>query len=209
MRNRQASFFTNPTASLEIDQALVSKFGEIQREIVSAHIKPENTQNFIHGGPLRRTSATNYFDGGIKKYSSLHTVKFKDLVEHDVSILRLQLELFRMTMNTQFMQSLYSTISESCDKIGNVVDAKKEGSTLAAFEAMLEKLEIEVAPDGTPKLPEIHLGTEAFEKFKAAIEGMSPETDSRLKQIQARKITEGRERELKRQARFVGYGSKT
>jgi hypothetical protein len=112
-------------------------------------------------------------------------------------------------MYTQFMQSLYSTISDSCDRIGNVVDAKAEGSTLAAFEAMLEKLEIEVAPDGTPKLPEIHLGTEAFGKFKAAIEGMSPETDARLKQIQARKIAEGRERELKRQARFVGYGSKT
>jgi hypothetical protein len=208
VRNRSASFFANPAVSLEIGQALVSKFGEIQREIMSAHVNPENTQSFVHGGPLRRPSATSYFDGGVKKHSSFHTVKFQDIVEHDVSILRLQLESFKTTMNTQFLRSLYATISDSCDSIGNVVDAKAEGSTLAAFEAMLEKLEIRVAPDGTPKLPEIHLGTDAFGKFKAAIEGISPEADARIKQIQARKIAEGWERELHRQAKFVGYGNK-
>lgn len=208
MRNRTASFFVNPTDSLEIEQALVSKFGEIQWKIVSARVNPENAQSFVHGGPLRRPSATNYFDGGIKTHSSFHTVKLQDIVEHDVSILRLQLESFRTTMDTQFLRTMYSTISDSCDSIGNVVDAKAEGSTLAAFEAMLEKLEIQVTPDGTPKLPEIHLGTDAFGKFKAAIEGISPEADARIKEIQARKIAEGWERELRRQAKFVGYGNK-
>jgi len=206
---RSISFFANPAASMDINQALVSRLGEIQLEIVSARIKPENTQSFVHGGPLRRLSATNYFDGGIKKHSSVHTVKFQDIAEHNVSILRLQLQSFRETMNVQFLQSLYGTINDSCESSGNVVDAKAEGSTLAAFEAMLEKLEIPVAADGTPQLPEIHLGAGAFEKFKEAMDGISPEADARIKEIQARKIAEGRERELRRQAKFVRYGNQT
>jgi hypothetical protein len=209
VNRRSEHFFSNALASEEIGRALVTKFGAILGEIERAYLNPENTQRYTHGGPLRRPSATNYFDGGIKTHSAIHEVKFQDIVDHDVSILRLQLESFTTAMHGQFMQSLYATLGDSCDSVGNVVDAKAEGSTLGALEAMWEKLEIQVAADGTPKLPEMHLGPEAYEAVKAAVEGMSPEDEARIERVKARKIAEGWERELRRQARFVGYGKKT
>ncbi|UOD29144.1 hypothetical protein INH39_27605 [Massilia violaceinigra] len=210
MASRSGTYFVNTAVSSEeIGRALIAKFGAILTDIESAYLNPENTQRFSHGGPLRRPSATNFFNGGTKKHSVIYEVKFQDIVEHNVSILRLQIESFTTAMQTQFVHSLYTVIGESCDSIGNVVNAEVEGSTLKALEAVWEKLEIQVAADGTPKLPEMHCGSEAYEKFKEAIDGMSPEDEARMERVKARKIAEGREREVLRQARFIGYGIKT
>ena len=208
LKNRSVIFFSNATDSQEIERAMAEKFGEILGQIQSAYTNPENTQRFDHGGPLRRPSSSTYFDGEIKTHSSLHEIRFQDIAEHDVSILRRELESFKATMNEQFIRSVYTTLADSCDSVGNVVDAQVEGSTLGALEAMWEKLDIQVSPDGIPKLPEIHVGADAYDKFKTALESASPEYEARIEKIKLRKITEGWERELQRQARFVGYGKK-
>ncbi|MTW13423.1 hypothetical protein GM658_22705 [Pseudoduganella eburnea] len=198
--------FSDKELNKAISASLFKKLAEIHRAATEQFIPPENINRFVHGGRMVRPADDVYFDGGTRSISSVQTVEFKELVENDLSVLRRMLNSIASSVTSQFTANVFAVVGDASTSVGNVVDARAEGSTLAAHRRMWEKLEIQVSPDFTPKLPTMFVGPEAFDAFKRAAKEASPEQIAEIEQLKEMKIEKGRERERARQARFKRYG---
>jgi hypothetical protein len=203
-----SNLFTNAGLSKEIAQAVYNKISDIHRTTMEEFVPSKNMHRFVHGGAHVRPLDDAYYDGGTHSISTTLTLQFKDLVENDLSVLANILQEVRESVSRQYATSVFSVLGDASASVGNVVDAKKEGSLLEAQKRMLEKIEIQVSPDGTPKLPSVYMGPEAFEATQKAFAKAPPGFEQELDQIMQRKVEEGRERERARQARFKQYRSK-
>lgn len=203
-----SNLFTNPGLSEEIARAFFNKIADIHRATMEEFVPPKNMHRFVHGGAHVRPLDDAYYDGGTHSISTTLTLQFKDLVENDLSVLANILHEVRESVSRQYATSVFSVLSDASASVGNVVDAKEEGSLLEAQKRMLEKIQIQVSPDGTPKLPTVYMGSEAFEATQKAFAKAPPGFEQELDQIMQRKVDEGRERELARQSRFKQYGGK-
>jgi hypothetical protein len=203
-----SNLFTNTGLSKEIAQAVYDKISDIHRATMQEFVLPKNMHRFVHGGALVRPLDDAYYDGGKHRISTTLTLEFQALVENDLSVLANILQEVRESASRQCATSVFSVLGDASASVGNVVDAKKEGSILEAQKRMLEKIQIQVSPDGTPELPSVYMGSEAFEATKKAFAEAPLGFGQELDEIMQRKIEEGRERELARQSRFKQYGRK-
>ncbi len=203
-----SNLFTNTALSKEIAQAVYNKISDIHRATIMEFVPYKNMHRFVHGGAHIRPLDDAYYDGGTHSISTTLTLQFKDLVENDLSVLANILQEVRESVSRQYATSVFSVLSDASASVGNVVDAKKEGSLLEAQKRMLEKIQIQVSPDGTPKLTSVYMGSEAFEATQKAFAKAPPGYEQELDLIMQRKVDEGRERELARQSRFKQYGDK-
>lgn len=201
------SFFLDNAAAMSFDSAFVSKLGASQSKALSNLLPLENVQRYTHGENLRHPAATNFYDGGTHTHATAMTARFQDLREHNVSVFVEALTTFERSSLEQMNSMFYSTISASCEANGNLVDVNAEGSMLAALEVMLEKIEIGVDAQGNPQIPEMRMGSAAFEKMRIATASAGPEDRARIEALRERKIEEGRLREIARQAKFAKYGT--
>ena len=106
-------------------------------------------------------------------------------------------------VHSEFMKMIYQTVHEATERTGNVVDAEQHGSPAKAFMEMLRKIEFGVDRDGAVSRPQIHLGSEIYEKFTKDIEAQGVEFREKVEELTAAKEAAALEREAKRKARFV------
>lgn len=199
-------FFSDRAVSKDFDVAFTRKLSSALRSVMTSLLPPESVANFSHGRQITHPAATEHFDGGRHSNKAMLTARYVDLIEHNVEALANELFAAQMQMATQFQQMFFSTLSASCEQNGNAVDMGGRGFTMEAFTAIWEKLQVEVKPDGNPKLPDMLMGGEAFDEAQAVLENASPEEKAKLDAIKKRKIDEGRVREAARQAKFANYG---
>jgi hypothetical protein len=200
-------YFTYYREALAFEGALVRKFDEIQKLIVSQYLRPETTQRFRHGGGWNNPSDPKAPAVQWHTHSVETATRFDDIVNNDLSALDRTLAAFREAMERQFAQMLYSTVSEAASQVGNVVDAKAAGSLADAFMATMEKIQFTADKDGKVSFPEVHAAPEMAARMVATLEAASQEFRDRLDGVMARKTEEALTREAERKAKFVRYGS--
>jgi hypothetical protein len=108
-------------------------------------------------------------------------------------------------MKRQFSEMMYSTISDSCEISGNIVDAKKAGSIPASFIEMISKIELSVGRDGKVSMPEIHAGSEMAQKLFTELSSQPPEFSEEVEKIKAEKTAEAFKREEIRKQKFKRF----
>lgn len=204
----QAIYFQDERLSSGFQKSILEFLSNIQKDIVSKYLPPENTHRLRHGGQWEHPGLPDAVSGGIEQHSSVAEIRFEDIVNHDLELIDRFAQKLAKDIERQFAQMMYSTVSAACDQTGNIVDAKAAGDPCEAFAEMLEKIEFCADKFGNVKLPEIHAGTEAASNLNKALENAPPEFHKRMEEIKARKIAEALDREIKRKARFVRYGDK-
>lgn len=205
-KNRCHCYFDDPALAAGFHKAFLRLIAEVHKDVTTQYMPPENTLRMKHGGRLSHPGLPNVTGGSTHEQSSNITIAFKDLIAHDLSAINRCIHKLTSDMAQQFGQIFYSTISTTCGKTGNVVDAKASGSIEEALVEMLEKVEFSVAIDGTVQLPQVHMGSSAYAAFKKAIESATPDFHQRVDAIKKRKSLEALAQEADRKAKFVRYG---
>ena len=177
----------------------------LRDKFVKETIPPENIHPLKHGRssnfrPDAPTEHTQTF-----AISAEMAVRYSDLVNNDLSILPKTIEDTVESFRDQFMRMIYSTVAETCDKSGNVVDARQTGSLAASFMELMEKIEVSVGPDGKVSMPEFHASPEMAHKMFADLQAQPPEFAQKFEQIKAAKVDAAFEREAARKKRFKFY----
>jgi hypothetical protein len=144
--------------------------------------------------------------GEMKEHSAEAETKFEDLVNNNLRVLPELLSRLNEELRKQLHTTMYETISNACERTGNVVDAKTKASLEEAFLEMLEKIEFSVGRDGSVSMPQMHMGPDAFKKFTEMAARETPEFAAKVEEIKGRKVREAHEREAARRQRFVRYG---
>jgi hypothetical protein len=162
-------------------------------------------QRFNHGSGWAYRANSESSPGNLQTVTTGWEVKFKDIINGDLSLIENSLSGVTEDMQRNFMKMMYATISESCDRSGNVVDAKQSGSIAAGFLEMLQKIELAVGRDGQVHMPEIHASPDMAKKIMAELKNQSPEFEKEVERIKAEKIALALQRESDRKARFKRY----
>ena len=200
-----AVFFEFPCEDDAFVASLTSAIRSIQRKFVREHISEENMQRFRHGTAWTYRANSDAGSGNLQTLSSGWEVKFEDIITGDLSLIEKSLLGVSEDMQRQFMQMMYATISDACDRVGNVVDGKQTGSIAASFVEMLRKIELTVSRDGQVHMPQIHVSPETGEKMLAELKAQPPEFEEEVERIKAEKIALAHQRERERRARYKRY----
>lgn len=198
-------FFEFKDESEAFNASLVQKIREIQGGFVRSHISDENMQRFRHGTAWTYRANEEVDPGQLQTISSGWTVRYEQVIDGDLSIIESSLTSVAEDMRAQFMKMMYSTISEACDRVGNVVDGKQTGSIAASFVEMLRKIELSVGRDGQVHMPQIHVSPETGEKMIAELQAQPPEFEAEVERIKAEKIAAAHEREMLRKSKFKHF----
>jgi hypothetical protein len=165
-------------------------------------LNPRNVQHFSHGLDWRTHSGDEQAKekSTMKKEEVEWAINYSDIVAHRLEILPQTIQSITKAMNEKVRAGLYSTVSESTERSGNVVDAKKAGSNTQAFLEMLQKIEFGVDESGKVSLPEIHLapGNPIIEDLRRA----GPAFEAEVERLITEKSAAALERERQRKSRF-------
>lgn len=205
-KNQFVDYFVDPEFVEKFNESLRTLLSTLQQQSMAKYINPESAQRIKHGAMFSNPAAPQVYNGEIETHSTLFDISLESLAAHDVTILEKSFNRFQEDVDAQFARMIYASVAKVCDKSGNVVNAKKSGSLQLAFLEMLEKIEFSVDKNGEVKLPEIHLGTDAFNEFERTMKESTPEYEALVKDVKARKVAEALDKEVKRKARFVRYG---
>ncbi|MBD9439413.1 hypothetical protein [Pseudomonas sp. PDM04] len=185
---------------------VTQKFGqEVVKKLRAsqhAYVDPRNVQRFLHG---RSWQSHQSYDpdqvSELERYQHQMDVKFEDIMLRNLELIENTLNKLANEMTETFIKSLYSTVTEACDRYGNVVSAGNEPAR--AFLEMLEKIEFGVDRDGNVSIPQIHAGTAAIEAFKRDKTMNSIEFEEKVAKIKDAKSAEALEKEALRKSKFV------
>jgi hypothetical protein len=187
---QRRSFFEFDAGVDAFNKALTSAMGQFQKRFVAKFIPPENTYRLHHGDRWCSPANAEITPGELKILSAALQTPLDDIISNDLRLLERSFSQISESMQRQFSEMMYSTLSEACDASGNVVDAQAEGSLPNSFMAMLEKVEFAADKHGNVHLPEIHAPPEIVERMIAAIEAAPPEFTDKVEQLKQKKISE-------------------
>jgi hypothetical protein len=199
------NYFSDYAGNAGFNKAFGEYLGALQKEIVAKYLSPENTMRLHHGQAWQHPANSEVVDGGMKEHSVSTETNFQDIVDHKLELIDECVQHLTEGMHRQFAQMLYSTVHDSCDRTGNVVEAKVMPLE-NAFIAVMEKVSFSADRHGVVRLPEVHTHPDMAKKMMAAVENAPAEYKQRLEQIKARKSKEAIEREAERKTKFVRYG---
>ena len=207
--SRQKNYFSEELGAEDFDLSFNKLFNQIRKNSISKYLTAENTQRFKHGSGYVHPAAPEVLVGSMKKHSTETVVSFDKLINHDLTVIDQVLQQAANSLEVQFVEMMFSSVSAAAESVGNTVDIKGAGSTCEAFAQMLEKVEFSLDKHGNVILPSMMAGPLAYQSFQKSLAEAPPDFLERIETIKARKTAEAREREVQRKARFVCYGDET
>lgn len=96
---------------------------------------------------------------------------------------------------------MFATIAKSSAKVGNEIDAKGQKFSADLYLKVLEKLWIDFEPDGSARIPTLHINPQMQETVKQVLEELQndPKLKRRFEKIIEQKQREWRVREASRE----------
>lgn len=195
--------FTNRQAAEGFHSAFAERVSELLSKSREQFVSEDNVHRFNHGRGMQ--SHNSSFPDEVttmKSYSHELTLPHEDVANYRTEKLNSLVTDLANEMIRTFETDLFKTLSDSCDRIGNVVEGKDKSVAESMCEVM-EKIALAVGRDGEVSMPTMYVGSDVFEKMKLEqAAGVSPAINERLEAIKKSKIAQAHEEEAKRIARF-------
>jgi hypothetical protein len=198
------NYFSSRDKDKEFMSGFMQAVTEVTKAAQSQFIAPENVHSFRHGRAWQMPAAPDSSNTGIQTHSTEMLTKHQDMVDGKLTDIDRTIEDLASSMMSQMTAMFFQTISDSCEKNGQTVDAQGKPFTIDIIIATLEKIEFGVGRDGEVQLPTLMGG--AAHKLEQAYQKATPEKQKELDDLVERKKVEALERERIRRARFLGYG---
>lgn len=186
------------------DAEFISLVAEGISTVREQYISSENMLGYKHGGSWQ-TNYPHALDnkGEMKKFSTSTSIGYSDIVDHDISKLKISIENIVKSMGDQLIGSVFSLVSETSDRSGNVVSAKDHASMAESFLASLEKIELSVDQNGEIQLPTFYVAPSVGDKIVAELKDAGPEFEARVEAVKELKTKKAIQYEADRKSKFL------
>ena len=184
------------------ESSIIALLGQLQKQSQEAFVSEQNILRMNHGGNWAHVACDTEPDVTMHKISAEYTIPFKEIAENDLGLIARTILPLNEEMGRQFAHNIYGVIGAAAEKVGNVVDARAAGSFAQSILEMFKKIELGVDRNGNVSMPQIHLGTETFERISKEMQNVPPEVEAEIEQIKAEKIQAALGRETERKAKF-------
>jgi hypothetical protein len=188
-----------PKAKAEIYEIIQARFRAAAADGVGKIGFPAS---IVHEGRrttiIREDGTTDAVE--FKRVETSFMLSKAELEGMDVNSIFTKIDAAAVELEGKKMQQMLEKVKEVTSEYGNVVDAKKTGSTLESIFEMLEKIELFFRGDGSPIWPQFVAGAVAAEKLAKALKEIenTPSLDLRMRKLIDRKREEWRARESDR-----------
>lgn len=199
-------YFSEDAAVHAASDAFARLVKERLDSIIDQSFSRRNVQYFRHGGVWRHPANAEAFDGGVKQHSAFGETSFEDLISNDLGSLERAVNQLSEAMAAEFMKSLYATVKDSCESVGNVVKARAEVPVYQLMYETLEKIDFCADKNGNVELPQLHLDAKTLEELSKSLAEAPHDFKQRLEDLKARKAEEAQAKEARRKLRFRCYG---
>jgi hypothetical protein len=194
--------FERPGDEEAFERSLMKLLAELNERTREALVSRRNVLRLNHGRYWVHSARDPETDTCMQSISAEWLIPFREIADNDLDLIRRAILPVSEEMSRQFAQSMYSMVGAAAERVGNVVDVKKEGSVSQSLIDMMSKIEFGVDRDGNVSMPQIHAGPEAAEKFAVELENMAPEVAARLERLRLEKTQQALDREAERRAKF-------
>jgi len=149
-------------AARAFNERFTALVGELLRQMVASQIPPENTHTFYHGREwTQHRSDGTEITGGVEAHVAELELRYNTVVEGRLEAIAAQARSMIEQMQSHFMRTLYETVGEGVEQVGNVVDAAGKPMPEAFLEA-LRKIEFGVNRKGEVTRPSMHIHPDNF-----------------------------------------------
>jgi hypothetical protein len=168
-----------------------------QKEALSKFMVEENMLHYSHG--IRWKNPANDFaeDGEMESMTAEYSIQFQRIVDGDLTLMTESIDSIAKQMSDGFIKKMYETMSDACDRSGNVVSGK---AFPESFLEALEKIEFSVDKNGEVQLPSFHHAGSSSQIEQ--LQGQSQEFHDKVEEVKARKSAAAEERERERLGRY-------
>jgi hypothetical protein len=202
MQERKRAPFPHRESARAFNSKWRQLVAQLFRQTVDARLPPENNQRFYHGrGWTQRRADGSEMTTEVKAHRTETVLRFDDVIDAKLSAV---VELIRSIveqMEGSLMRTLFETVCDAVEQVGNVVSANDKPTGQAILEA-LRKIEFGVNRKGEVTWPELYLHPDQVPKFLKAAEETGPELQAEIDRVTAEKVDAARAREAERKARF-------
>lgn len=169
---------------------------------ISVYLSSENTYILHHGNSFGSTADN---ESNLTKHSVDIEFEYSDIRLYNIEPFYIFLNTIIEQMSSQMARTIYKTIGESCDKIGNVIDnTQKTMSNAEAFLEMLRKVEFGIDKYGEVVIPQIHLHPSQSAKFIEEIQAQDEKYQQLVAEIKKEKSEQAIQKENERLLKFAG-----
>jgi hypothetical protein len=196
-------YFSFPERDEQFNNALTEYIQILLREKRAQFMPPENEMHFSHGIKwVEISSNSSDEESEMKAHKTEAMISLQDIREHNLAALSSFITDIVKQMHQSMQKMVYKTLSESCDKTGNWINAKDYETTADAFLASLKKIEFGVDREGKVSLPEFHLNPQAFTALKKDADAKGVVFQKEFDKVKQEKSEAALEREKQRISRF-------
>ena len=163
----------------------------------------KNTYSLHHGRSMGNSN--KILDSELTKHSVEVTYDINDVLECKIETMYSFIDEISSKMSNQMKQTIYKVLNQTCEKTGNVVDAKEsKKSNPELFLEMFEKIELSINEKGEVVLPDIHLSPGIGKKFIAELQAQGEEFHKKVEELKQKKALQAIQKEKERFAKYKG-----
>ena len=156
---------------------------DIYRQQITQHVSKGNMQSFHHGRGWLTVREDETERATLGQVRVNLAIKYSSIIDNNTQSLFQFLSNFVEGFTSQAVDQLYQTISDACDKSGNVVKQSDSSSKAEAFLDILNKIEFSVNENGKVELPHLHVGPDWVKALMDEIHDKEDEFDKEVKRI--------------------------
>lgn len=194
--------FERPEEEKAFELSVTKLLGMLQERARATLVSPRNVLRMNHGRQWVHSAREPEPDTSMHSISSEWLIPFKEIADNDLGLIARSLLPVSEDMTRQFTHNMYGVVGAAAERVGNVVDAKAAGSVAASLFEMMSKIELDVDRDGNVSMPQIHAGSEAYEKLLEAMQNIDPELEAEFERLKHEKSRQALDREAERRAKF-------
>ena len=182
--------------------AIIEISSKSHKDQMFTYISEDNVHKLYHGKGWGRINAEGEDRSVLKPISVSLSVEKESIIKNDISKMFDFMSEFTKSFTSQVVGNMFSSVSEACDKTGNIVKQSDCKSQADMFLESLKKVEFSVDENGKVKLPSLHMGSDTVDSFMKEIEAQPPEFMEEVELIQKQKTDIALECEKIRLSKF-------
>ena len=192
-------------SSAEVDDfnaAFTKILAKEVHSITTHHLDERNTLRYNHGHSWQHHSEEAGDPGHMQTHSAEMLIRFEDVVLSDDKLIGQELKKAADAFHRQFLEMMYRTVSETCDRTGNTISQTDYPNLPQAFLQMLKTVKFGVDKDGNVSVPQFHIGSQAYEKVIPELQAQPEEFRQEVDAVMEEKRREALAEEANRLGRF-------
>lgn len=190
--------------SKRFGEALLKLAQLSHKQRISQYVSKENIQSLHHGRGWLTVREDGTEESKLGEAGVDLAIKYESIVNNDIQRLFEFINSFIEGFTSQVVTKMFETISDACDKTGNVVKQSDHATKADSFLAMLKAVEFSVDENGEVLLPQLHVHPNGAKALFDELNSQGEEFNNEVVRIQQEKAMAAREKEKARLSKYKG-----